>query len=150
MAESLARTRLSRTFVLHRIENTMESSGFVALLAAIVVSRFINESGYRKLEPDQKLRLMDGFSRTRAYAMIPLLALVGAFWFLMTRTKIDPNLISFAYFGLLIAYIVVRIFIDQRKLTQLEMPDQYKKTFTIAQVVSFCGVAWMFFTMFYK
>ncbi|MFM8398400.1 MAG: hypothetical protein ACKOAH_11285 [Pirellula sp.] len=64
-------------------------SGFVALLAAIVASRFINESGYRKLEPDQKLRLMDGFSRTRAYSMIPLLALVGAFWFFMTSTDID-------------------------------------------------------------
>lgn len=128
----------------------MELSGFVALLAAIVVSRFINESGYRKLEPDQKLRLMDGFSRTRAYSMIPLLALAGAFWFLMKRTEIDRNLVSVAYFGLLFAYIVARIFLNQRKLAQLEMPDHYKKTFTIAQVVSFCGIAWMFFTMLYK
>jgi hypothetical protein len=137
-------------FVLQRNENTMEMSGFVALLAAIVASRFINESGYRKLEPDQKLHLMDGFSRTRAYSMIPLLALVGAFWFFMTSTDIDRNLISVAYFGLLIAYIVVRIILNQRKLTDLDMPDHYKKTFTIAQIVSFCGVAWLFFTMFYK
>lgn len=57
----------------------MEMSGFVALLAAIVASRFINESGYRKLEPEQKLRLMDGFSRTRAYSMIPLLTLSEPF-----------------------------------------------------------------------
>ena len=127
----------------------MEMSGFVAILAALVISRYINETGYRKLEPDQKLRLMDGFSRTRAYSMIPLLALVGAFWFLMTRTKIDRNLISAAYFGLLITYIVARIILNQRKLTELNMPDHYKKTFTIAQVVSFCGVAWLFFTMFY-
>ena len=127
----------------------MEMSGFVAILAAVVISRYINETGYRKLEPDQKLRLMDGFSRTRAYSMIPLLALVGAFWFLMTRTKIDRNLISAAYFGLLITYIVARIILNQRKLTELDMPDHYKKTFTIAQVVSFCGVAWLFFTMFY-
>ena len=127
----------------------MEMSGFVAILAAVVISRYINETGYRKLEPDQKLRLMDGFSRTRAYSMIPLLALVGAFWFLMTRTKIDRILISAAYFGLLITYIVARIILNQRKLTELDMPDHYKKTFTIAQVVSFCGVAWLFFTMFY-
>ena len=127
----------------------MEMSGFVAILAAVVISRYINETGYRKLEPDQKLRLMDGFSRTRAYSMIPLLALVGAFWFLMTRTTIDRNLISAAYFGLLIIYIVARIILNQRKLTELDMPDHYKKTFTIAQVVSFCGVAWLFFTMFY-
>jgi len=82
--------------------------------------------------------------------MLPLLALVGGFVFLMTYTKIDRGLITLAYFGLLIAYIVIRIFLNQRKLTELEMPAHYKKTFTIAQIVSFSGVAWLFFTMFYS
>ncbi len=125
-------------------------SGLVAFLATIVVSRFINESGYRKLSNDEKLRLMDGFSSTRAYSMIPLFVLVGAYWFLMSQTEIDRNLISAAYFGLAITYIVVQIFLVQWKLAQLEMPIHYRKTFTLAQVVYVCGIAWMFFTIFHR
>ena len=81
----------------------MEISGFVVLLATVVIGRFLNEAAYKKLDSDQKIRLMDGFSRTRAYSMIPLLVLVGAYWFLITRTDVDRNLVSFAYFALLIA-----------------------------------------------
>jgi len=56
----------------------MQMSGFVVLLAAIVVSRIVNERGYSKLDSDAKLRLIDGFSKTRSYSMLPLLMLVAA------------------------------------------------------------------------
>ncbi|MGB7343703.1 MAG: hypothetical protein WBD20_05800 [Pirellulaceae bacterium] len=126
----------------------MQASGFIALIAAIIVSRFISERAYRELDSDQKLRLMDGFSSTRMYSMIPLLVLVGAFWYLMTKTDINKSTITFAYFGLLIVYVVVRTILNQCKLVMLEMPARYQRTFMIAQAVSLVGVAWFFYTMF--
>ena len=86
----------------------MQASGFIALIAAIIVSRFVSERAYRELDSDQKLRLMDGFSSTRMYSMVPLFALVPALWYLMTRTEINKSLITAAYSGLLIVYVVVR------------------------------------------
>ena len=126
----------------------MQFSGFIALLVAIVISRFINERGYRTLGPDEKLRLMDGFSATRMYSMVPLLALVAAFWFLVTKTEVNKQVVTIAYFGLLAIYVVVRTILNQKKLTTLEMPQQYRRSFMIAQAISFVGVAWFFYTVF--
>ena len=126
----------------------MQASGFIALIAAIIVSRFISERAYRELDSDQKLRLMDGFSSTRMYSMIPLLVLVAAFWYLTTKTEINKSLIAAAYFGLLIVYVVVRTILNQRKLVVLEMPAGYQRMFMIAQAVSLVGVAWFFYTIF--
>ena len=126
----------------------MQFSGFIALLVAIVISRFINERGYRTLEPDQKLRLMDGFSATRMYSMVPLLVLVAAFWFLVTKTDVNKQLVTIAYFGLLAIYVVVRTILNQKKLTTLEMPQQYRRSFMIAQAISLVGFAWFFYTVF--
>lgn len=127
----------------------MQMSGFVVLLAAIVASRMISERGYRALDSDEKLRLMDGFSKTRSYSMIPLLILIAAYWYLMTQTSMDKSILNVAYFGLLIIYVVVRSILNQAKLTQLEMPAGYRRMFSIAQVVSFLGVAWFFFAIFH-
>ena len=51
----------------------MQLSGFVVLLIAVVVGRLLNERAYRTLDSEEKLRLMDGFSKTRAYSMLLLL-----------------------------------------------------------------------------
>lgn len=128
----------------------MQISGFIVLLTGIILSRTINERGYRKLNAEQKIRLMDGFSTTRAYSMIPLLLLIAAFWFLNSETNIDKQILTAGYFGLLLVYIIARVVLNQRKIAQLELPGEYTRLFTLAQVVSFIGVAWFFFAMFYR
>ncbi|MFN5321736.1 MAG: hypothetical protein ACK493_05505 [Planctomycetota bacterium] len=128
----------------------MQISGFIVLLTGIILSRIINERGYRKLNAEQKIRLMDGFSTTRAYSMIPLLLLIAAFWFLNSETNIDKQILTAGYFGLLLVYIIARVVLNQRKIAQLELPGEYTRMFTLAQVVSFIGVAWFFFAMFYR
>ena len=128
----------------------METSGFIALFVAVIVSRIINERGYRVLNDEEKIRLMDGFSKTRAYSMIPLLVLIGGYYLLMTKTNIDKSILSFGYFGLLIAFVVVRSVMNHKKLASMKLPEIYRRHFTISQVVSLVGVAWFFYTMFAK
>ena len=126
----------------------MQVSGFVVLLVAVVVGRLLNERAYRTLGSEEKLRLMDGFSKTRAYSMIPLLVLIGGYWYLATQTSLNKLTLSVVYFVLLIVYVVVRSVWNQVKLAQLEMPADYQRKFTITQVVSLLGIAWFFFAMF--
>ena len=126
----------------------MQIPGFIVLLVAVVISRSINERGNRTLKPDEKLRLMDGFSATRMYSMVPLLALVAAFWFLLTKTEVNKRVVTMCYFGLLALYVVVRTILNQKKLTTLEMPQQYRRSFMIAQAISLVGVAWFFYSVF--
>ena len=126
----------------------MEISGFIALFAAIIVSRIINERGYRLLSDEEKLRLMDGFSKARAYALIPLLVLIGGYWLLLTKTDIDGNLLTIGYFVLLIAWVLLRTVLNQRKLSALDLSSDYKRYYMIAQVISLIGLAWFFYAIF--
>ncbi len=127
----------------------MQASGFIALFVAILGSRFVNERAYQKLTSDEKLRLMDGFSNVRAYSMVPLLVLMGLFWLLMTQTQLTRLVITMGYFGALVLYIAVRSILNRRKLIALAMPEAYRRSFTIAQIISLVGLAWFFFTIFF-
>ena len=126
----------------------MQMSGLVVLLVTMVASRIISERGYRTLDSDTKLRLMDGFSKTRSYSMIPFVILIGTFCYLMTQTSMNKQMLNIAYFGLLIVYVLFQSILNQMKLTQLAMPTDYRQMFTIAQVVSLIGIAWFFFATF--
>jgi hypothetical protein len=128
----------------------MQTSGFVALLGAVILSRFVHERGFRRLSEDEKIRLIDGSSASRTYAMIPLFVLIVAYWLLVTRTQIDKTLLTVGYFALLVVYLVARALLNWRKLVQLGLPFDYLRTFTIAQIISFIGIAWFFFAMFYE
>jgi len=128
----------------------MEISGFIALFAAIIVSRIINERGFLTLSDEEKVRLMDGFSKFRAYAMIPLLVLIGGYYLLITKTEMDKGILSIGYFGLLIAFVVVRSVFIHKKLATMNLPAIYRRHFILAQVISLTGVAWFFYTFFAK
>jgi hypothetical protein len=125
----------------------MQISGVIALLVSLVASRIINERGYRKLTSEQKLRLMDGFSNARAYSMIPVFVLVVAYFLLVSQTNLDRQYLNLGYFALLIAYVVGRTILSQRKISQLDLPVEYSRSFTISQFLSILGIAWFFFVM---
>ncbi len=126
----------------------MEFSAFVVFFAAIIASRVIHERGYRLLNAEEKVRLMDGFSRARAYSLIPILLLLGGYWLLITKTDFNRYVINSGYFGLLILYVVVRTWMNRKKLASLDLPPGYRRYFTISQIVSLIGVAWFFFALF--
>lgn len=106
------------------------------------------ERGYRTLNDEEKIRLMDGFSKTRAYAMIPVIALIGVYFFLMKKTDLDKTVLSIAYFTLLVLFVIIRSILSHRKLSKMNLPNSYNNPYTLAQVVSLVGVAWFFYTIF--
>jgi hypothetical protein len=125
----------------------MEISGYITLLASMIISRIINERGYRLLSDEEKVRLMDGFSKTRAYSLIPLFLLIGGYSVLMTKTNLDKSVISIGFFSLLIAFILIRSVMNHKKMKRLDMPDSYRRMFNISQIVSFIGIAWFFYAL---
>ena len=108
------------------------------------------ERGYRTLNDEEKIRLMDGFSKTRAYAMIPVVVLIGAYYLLATKTNIDKEILSIVYFSLLALFVIIRSVLSHKKLTKMKLPRSYNNPYTLAQVVSLLGVAWFFYTIFSK
>ena len=62
------------------------------------------------------------------------------------RAKLDPQLLSLGYFGLILAWIIVRTGLNQRKLRELDLPAAYRQRFLISQAISLGGFAWFCFT----
>ncbi len=125
----------------------MQVSGYIVLLLTIILSRILNERALRELTAEEKVRLLDGFASARAYSLIPLVVLVGGYWLLLSQTKIDGRFLSFAYFGLIIVWIVVRTYLNQSKLRELQMPASYRQRLMISQSISLGGCAWFCFTL---
>jgi hypothetical protein len=48
---------------------------------------------------------------------------------------------------LLILYVVARVYFSRRKLIELQMPTDYRRTFSVVQAISLLGVAWFFFAL---
>jgi TRAP-type uncharacterized transport system fused permease subunit len=124
----------------------MQASGIVALLVGIIASRMVNERGYQALTSDEKLRLMDGFSKTRKYSLIPLVVLIGLFYVFMSHTSINHGVLIPSVFTVLILYIIIMAVFNQRKLQSLEISPTYRRHFLLSQTLSVLGVAWFFFT----
>lgn len=119
----------------------MEIASYVLLLTSVVVARIVGERGYRSLGPDEKLRLMDGFSANRAYSLIPLVVLIGVFYLVMTTTALPRVAVTIGYFVLLVGYVVVRLVLNHQKMVSLAMPASYMRFYAVAQAISMVGVA---------
>jgi len=124
----------------------MKMSGYILWMLSIIISKIINERGYRTISNAEKVRLMDGFSTTRAYSLIPLVVLICIFYLLVEKSNLDRSTINIGYFTLLVVYIVVRTLTSQQKMKALEIPMTYRKYYTLSQVIAILGVTWFLFT----
>ena len=125
----------------------MEVSGILVFLGSVVVSRLLNERGYRKLDKEQKLRLMDGFSSVRAYSILPIVVILLVYWLLVTKTELNRAVLSYGYFAVLLLHMVGRTVFDQQKMSRLEMPREYQRVYALSQGITFSGLTWFLFTL---
>lgn len=121
--------------------NSIQTAGLVFMLVGMVASRIINERAYRRLTSEEKLRLMDGFSSTRAYSLIPLFIGLGAYWLLLSQSNIDRASLTIFFVAAFIAYIVLRLFLNYRMLGRLDLPDHYRSSYVLSQGVALAGTA---------
>jgi hypothetical protein len=115
--------------------------GMVVFFACAIISRMLGEQAYRRLTNDEKLRLVDGFSRERMFSMIPIVVMLGAFFLLQTQSNWDQRWVGIGFFGLLIVYSLVKGIMQRSRLVQLEMPAAYRRRFFFAQGIAYFGMA---------
>ncbi|MGK7928117.1 MAG: hypothetical protein AB4290_23225, partial [Spirulina sp.] len=102
----------------------------------------LNELAYRKLNAEEKIRLMDGFSALRMFYMIPLFILFGIYFLLITFTNLSLQYLAYGYFIFYILIVFFLAFLSQKTLSKLGLPSNYRWMFTVAQIISLIGIAW--------
>lgn len=113
-------------------------------LACIVISRILAERALRTLSPEEKVRLVDGFSGMRAYSLLPAVVIVVAALAVPQFFPGAPGWSPLLGLGLVAAYMVGVHFFIARKLARLRLPADYIQRFLFARHLGNAGVAVLF------
>lgn len=110
---------------------TMAALAVFVLLT--IASRSLQARALRALSPEEKVRLIDGFSGRAAQRYLPLLGLIGALWWLTTATDVPHERVMVGYLGAVVLYALVRGVLIQRRMAALDLPADYRRNFLAAQ-----------------
>ncbi|HWD93637.1 MAG TPA: hypothetical protein VG938_14945 [Verrucomicrobiae bacterium] len=119
-------------------------TGFVLLLAGLFGGRYLGERSLKLLSSDEKLKLLDSFSRFRAFGALPLLIIFLSF---LGIPRLPPNLMWPAYFAawaLVAVYFVVVHQLIFRRLSELGINGEYQAAMRKARWMVYGGFAAFF------
>lgn len=112
----------------------------VILVVSILLSRYINSAAIKKLSMEKKAELIDTFSGFSVWSIIPLLVMIGIFYFTIDYMKDNYILYLSLFFLLAIIYVVALQVYIYKKLKKLEYPITYIRQYILSVVVRFIGL----------
>jgi hypothetical protein len=118
--------------------------GLAGMFTGLIVSRILLERALRLLSADEKLRLLDNFSRLRAFGSIPLVLIAFMFFAI---AGLPPSFMLPAYFGtwaLFIGFIWLQSRYVHRRLCELGIGEVFRAAFARAQWCSRAGFLALF------
>ncbi len=115
-------------------------AGMLVVLGSVVVARIIQERAFRKLEPEQKVRVMDAFSGLRMYSMLPLFVLLGVFLVTLRYARHLLVELQAAFFVLLLVHMVVMHVLIRRRLAAAKLPPVYARRLLLSRHVAQIGL----------
>jgi hypothetical protein len=114
-------------------------AGLVLLFVGLFGSRFLAERAMKLLSSEEKLALLDSFSRLRVFGALPLAFVVLSFFGI---GYLPPSWMWPAYFGawaLLGIYLVIIHRVISRRLSDLGINAAYRVAYNRARWVSYSG-----------
>jgi len=114
--------------------------GLLLLCAAIFASRFLSERATKLLSPQEKLALLDSFSRLRVFGTLPLLFIFFSFFGI---SHLPAKLMWPAYFAAwasIATYFIIIHRIVLRRMRALGINPDFQKAHTKARWISYFGV----------
>ena len=126
---------------------TTMMAGLIFMFGCTLVSRIMREKSLQLLTAEQKVQLVDSFSRSRVRNLAGLFGVV-IIYFLASRLEMSVQItyliaLVIPMVGLLVWSHIASV----TKLRALSIPDAYIRTFHRAQLLTYVGLA-TFVTLF--
>ena len=120
---------------------TMSNITLVLFFIAIILSRYINSMAIKKLTTEKKAQLLDTFSGFSVWSVLPLLVLMGIFYFSIDFITGDRLFYLFYIFiFLMVGYVIgLQVYIF-KKLHKLDYPMNYIKQYMLSVFFRFVGL----------
>jgi len=111
----------------------------VIFVVTILLSRYINSKAIKKLSMEKKAKLIDTFSGFSVWSIVPLLVIIGGFYFAVDYMG---NYLLYLALLLLVSSVYViglQVYI-YKKLKNMDYPMSYIKQYILSVVVRFVGL----------
>ena len=120
----------------------MELTTNISLIIFVVLmllSRYINSEAIKKLSMEKKAALIDDFSGLSVWSILPLLVLLGGFYFAIEY--VENHLIYLWVLFVLAGFYVVglQVYI-YKKLKKMDYPMSYIKQYILSVFIRFLGL----------
>ena len=109
------------------------------MLLGLFGSRFLAERANRLLSSDEKLLVMDSFSRIRTFGTLPLIVMILGLFSMTYLPRVWLWPAYFAACALLALYFAVMHVIISRRLTKLGINASYRTAYNRARLISYSG-----------
>nr|MBO2514252.1 hypothetical protein [Gammaproteobacteria bacterium] len=84
--------------------------------------------------------MVDAFRQQRAYGLIPIVAMLAAFYLLLGYTSAPVLLVNAIYWAGLVAYLAWSHWFTRMRLARLDLPRPYLRQFGVARAVQYLGI----------
>ncbi len=107
--------------------------GMAAFLAAIIVSRIVQERALRKLSTEEKGQLVEAFSGLRLLSLVPLAALAGLYFLMMSLEALTTTMLLTIFLPATLLFSLVIQVLVHRRLRRLDLHPEYLRAYTIGR-----------------
>ena len=127
----------------------LSTIGIIILFSAFIISRIISEKALRQLSPDQKVLILDSFSKMRMYNLIPLVLIIVAYFFIKEVTSFHSYVPYIFFLAILFLFVIAIQVVSFKKLKSLKLPDVYLKKYLTSQIIVIVVfLIWIPFTIY--
>jgi hypothetical protein len=129
--------------------NELSKISIIILFAAIILSKIISEKALKQLSPEQKISILDSFSKMRMYNLIPLVLILGFFFFAEKIFHFNGFIPYILFLVAILSFMMVIQVVSLKKLKTLQLPDKYMKKYFSSQLIILLGfIAWIGISIF--
>jgi hypothetical protein len=108
---------------------------FGVFIAAVIVSRILQERALRRLSTEEKGRLVEAFSAYRMFALLPLAAIAGLYFAMSQLDALTTATMLGIYVPLALGFAVVMQVLVYRRLRKLAVDPAYLRVYSGCRVL---------------
>lgn len=107
----------------------------VLFLLLVLLSRYVSDRGLKTLTPEEKVRLVDGFSSLRIWNLLPFVLLFISYLVLTRIAVVEYAVVTVVFLGLVVVSAVAVQYATLRKIRSLGMPDSYRRWYIRGRLI---------------
>ena len=112
---------------------------FGVFIAAVIVTRILQERALRRLSTEAKGRLVEAFSSYRMLALLPLAAIAGLYFLMSSMDALTSGIMMASYIGGAMLFGLVMQVLVYRKLKAMAIDPGYLKVYSGCRLLMLGG-----------